>query len=125
MKTKNNHPHMVQQILSKLSAWLEGKEHGPPSIMYAPGSIRDIIDTATINQQEIGWWHMLQGRMNKKWKETHKRHTTQQKERNPDDKTTPISSLIRQLWRVAEVLWKTRNKNQHGTNPKEREDAEK
>ena len=68
---------------------------------------------------------MLQGRMSKKWEEAHESHTTQQKESNKDGKTTPISSLMRQLWRVAEVLWKTRNKNKHWANPKKREDAEK
>ena len=118
MTTKNYHPHMIHKIISNMSAWMKGKEHKPPSRTYTPSSIRDIIDTATINQQEIGWWHMLQGRMSKKWEEAHKRHTTQQKERSLDGKTTLIPSLIRQLWRVAEVLWKTRSKNKHETNPK-------
>ena len=68
---------------------------------------------------------MLQGRLSKKWEKAHDQHMAQQKKKNKETKTTPMSSLIRQLWRVTEALWKTRNKNKHGTNPKEREKTER
>ena len=68
---------------------------------------------------------MLQRGLSKKWKKAHEQHMVQQKEKNKETKTTPMSSLIRQLCRVTEELWKTRNKNKHGTNPKERKEAER
>ena len=121
MHEKEFHPYMIIKILSNLSAWMRGKEIKPIKRRHSHNSMRNTIYIAAIDQQEIGWWHMLQGRISSRWEESYAKHMAQSKERHPEGKSTQIPALISQLWRVAKTIWKTRNMNKYGTNFKVRE----
>ena len=95
---------MILKILSNLSGLIRVKEIKPTNRRHSHNSTRDITDIAAIDLKEIGWWHMLQGRISSRWEESYAKHMAQPKERHPEGKSTKIPALIRQLWRVAKTI---------------------
>ena len=84
--------------------------------------IGDLISRAKREQEEIGWKHFLCGRLSKKWTEAQEEHNHRMKQVDPDLKTIPTSSLIKQLWSVRLELWRNRNEKKHGGTREEREE---
>ena len=70
---------MILKILSNLSGLIRVKEIKPTNRRHSHNSTRDITDIAAIDLKEIGWWHMLQGRISMGWEESHVKHMAQRK----------------------------------------------
>ena len=122
------HPRIVGSILRNINLWFHTTEHSEHERISK--SIHPHIDTSTIGdliskaereQEEIGWGNFLCGRLSKKWSEAQNVHNHRLKQLDPDTKTIPTSSLIKQLWSVRLALWRNRNEKKHGGTQEERE----
>ena len=72
---------------------MRGKEIKPVKRRHSHNSMGDTIYIAAIDQQEIGWWHMLQGRISTRWEESHVKHMAQRKSQpNPCTCKTTMES---------------------------------
>ena len=105
------HNTILTQIYQGLhSTWYE---HDPEL-----GPIREKKEEITIpcfeEQTEIGWKHMLLGRISKRWGRANERLTSNFKK--PIDADTWSARLIRILLNKTQDLWIERNKSVHGKN---------
>ena len=111
-------PPVLEAILHGTNMWIinQGDEHRPVHATTV-GSLKgpDILLTAAFTEQfhNIGWCHMLMGRLSKKWGAAvalyHKMPSDSQ------ISTTWTTQAIQMIWKYTRSLWNHRNTVVHGS----------
>ena len=111
---KNMRRHTDGRILTHL--WIgiqsfvneEFPQYGPTEDDF-PHEFQEAFD----RQSNIGWEHVLLGRISVQWGLLNKKLL--QNRNNIIDEVTWTTRLIRQMWSLSLLLWETRNKIEHGS----------
>lgn len=94
-------------------AWLEGTEYAP-EVTEFPRKMRERITIALKAQEAIGWDNAIKGYMSVEWRHLAEENIyDNEKETQHGTGTIKLVTILRQLHKVAQRLWKSRNQVLH------------
>jgi len=101
----STNPDLQQAIFQRLKEWHDNTPHRPVRTANL------LITEAVQQQDQIGWWPFLQGRITKKFEHVMEEHYKSITTRKKHHKWT--RTLIQQLWELQRALWEHRNNIEH------------
>ena len=105
MSKQRTDPALQAAILAKIQAW----QRNFPSYHYrGPRELEEAIK----EQDKIGWWNFMLGRVSKKITEVQNRYYQRINSKHTGDIWT--RRLIREVWTMSWNMWEHRNRRLHG-----------
>ena len=116
-------PDMVGAFIDGWSTWAKNEA------VQIPSGASTVIQTAMIQQTEIGWHQLLHGRAVQSWRTISKAAQRAERGRTTEDgdKTTWVTNMLDTIWTEWFKLWEARNEFVHGktlTEKQERKQAD-
>ena len=116
---KRGDPNLTSILRHGLESWLKDVpfDESPYPLEYR---------TLLQEQRQIGWSHFFQGRVSTKWAALQQRHLASLPPIKGQDGTSWVRSVLQTLFTQWNMLWESRNADQHGrdsaTQAKKRKD---
>ena len=120
LRKKYTYKPLIKIIQSNLIKWSRGEQLESLPLPQNPSKYDHILQEAVVEQNNIGWDHMLKGWISKKWgqaqEEFYKERSQQDTRINLQyhNHLTWSKTIIKGLLEVAFTTWKFRNKDIHG-----------
>jgi hypothetical protein len=96
-------------ILNGIQSWNTGQV-----IDCAFPTTADEVRQVTLEQTQIGWEHLLRGRISKRWQVAFLHFQPESDKKRDTKATTWARKLIAALWEYSFAIWEARNKTVHG-----------
>ena len=107
MQTANTCPTLTKWILIRLDEWRT------EATTRQPVTATPAVEKAIREQDEIGWWGFLLGRVSASFSSAQADHFRLSRSRKKASAWTP--KLLRQIWELTFSMWEHRNNALHGT----------
>ena len=112
MKKTKPAPIIMNAILEGIQQYTEEQEISERN--WSNDNIGKMTEKAMNQQTEIGWYHLMKGRITKQWGRTQAEYY---RERYPGktylNEKNLNKQLIRSLWRLFDGIWENRNDKLH------------
>ena len=120
LSTLDTYPPIATAIITRLRQWRIYGDHQLPPLRQ-----RNIYGShhAVIDQDKIGWYNFLLGRLSKKWSDSQQRYIDSLKRKNSGRRWT--SSVIQKALEIAWDMWEQCNDiNQNTMHPRRAEEVD-
>jgi hypothetical protein len=110
MRTISTAPEIQQIILRRLVHWRKHQHRHIPDV-----SSSDVlgVHAAVRDQDVIGWYNVLLGRLSKRWADAQQRYLETLNKRNTGRRWT--IAILAKIWDISWDMWEQRNGIAHGT----------
>ena len=98
-------PDLEVDLIGRLQAWRAGRP--PPALTTTSAAVSEAIE----EQDSIGWWNFLLGRVSRKFAEVQSEHFKSIQSRRTGRPW--LTGLIRQVWDLSFQMWEHRNNILH------------
>jgi len=108
-------PVMSQAILHGITTWLQRTDTSFDFSAFPSDSFLTLVQTAYMDQEQIGWSNFLRGRHAKSWLIAHDHYHASRRLHDRYSSTHLGPSLVMQSWDFCRAIWRARNEAIHGS----------